>query len=112
MRGSDLDRLAPHGALMEVHLDDGSVYVGAIDATDGGWILSDPAVVIPEATEDDSTRYSVQPLTDDPYGIGGPILIPRDRVLFLGGIRAGSGIDAAYQAALAQTGVEPTPSPR
>lgn len=108
---SGLERVAPDGSLMEVHLDDGSVYLGAVDASEDGWILSDPAIVVPEGAEGPETSYAVQPLSGDPYGIGGPILIPRDRVLFLGGVRAGSGIEAAYQTAMSGGGETPPPSP-
>lgn len=108
---NDLSAIAPAGSLMEIHLDDGSVYVGSLEPADESWVLTDPAVVLPTSTTGGEASYSVQPLTGDPYGIGGPILIPRERVLFLGGVRAGSGIEAAYRAALAGSGQNPTPSP-
>jgi len=108
LRGDEIDGLAPDGSLMEVHLTDGSVYLGALESNGDSLTLTGPAVIVPGSTDQGTTTYAVEPLAGDPYSIAGPILVARDRVAFIGAVRAGSGIEGAYLDAMSG-GPEETP---
>jgi hypothetical protein len=111
VRGDQIDRLAPDGALLEVHLADGTVYLGALEDEGDYLQLTGPAVIVPGSTEEETTSYAVQPLSGDPYRIVGPILIDPARVAFIGAVSAGSGIERAYHDAMsAQPEGSPAPS--
>lgn len=110
VRGDQIDRVAPDGALLEVQLADGTVYLGALEDEGDYLVLSGPAVIVPGSSEEETTSYTVQPLSGDPYSILGPILIDRDRVTFIGAVSAGSGIERAYLDAISGTSQE-TPAP-
>jgi len=111
LRGDEIDRLAPDGSLVEVHLADGTVYLGALEADDDYLTLTGPAVVVPGSADDETTTYAVEPLSGDPYSIAGPILIERERVSLVGAVRAGSAIERAYHDAMGADATEsPAPS--
>lgn len=112
VRGDAVDQLAPAGSLMEVHLADGSVYLGDLtDQTDDYLELTGPATVIPGEGEGEAATYRVVPLAADPYFLIGPALLSREQVSVVGAVSAGSPIERAYQDAMASSGSEASPSP-
>lgn len=95
---------------MEIHLADGTVYLGDVTNESEAYLqLRGAALIVPEQGNA-GTAYRVQPLTGDPYSLVGPVVIARDRVALIGVVSAGSAVERAYQDALAGAG-EPTPSP-
>lgn len=102
--------LAPSGSLIEVHTADGTVYLGdLVDDADGYLRLEAPAVVLPEVGDDGEASYRVVRLDADPYGLVGPVIIPREQAMLIGAVGAGSSIERAYLDALA--GATPSASP-
>ena len=102
--------LAPRGSLIEVHLTDGTVYLGDLVGDEGGYLrLEAPAVVLPETAEGGAASYRVTALTADPYGLVGPVIIPREQATLIGAVAAGSSIEGAYLDAM--SGAQPSPSP-
>lgn len=111
LRGGPVDRLAPEGSLVEVHLVDGTVYLGGVrDAGSDYLALANPAVVLPKAGDSASNTFIIQPLSGDPYDIHGMVLIPRGQVALIGGVAAGSGLAAAYDDAM-RGGAPESPAP-
>jgi hypothetical protein len=103
--------MAPAGSLYEAHLVDGSVYLGELTGDTGGYVeLSAPAIVLPEGGGDEST-YRVVSLTNDPYAIVGPVLIPREQILVIGAVAARTSIEQAYLDAIAKGTMSPSPAP-
>lgn len=110
LRGDPVDRLAPPGALMEIHLADGSVYLGDLTSqTDDYLELAGPAVVVAGAAEGDAATYRVIPLAEDPYFVVGPALLSREQVTLVGAVAAGSSVERAYQDAMAEGAPESSP---
>lgn len=101
--------LAPSGSLIEVHTTDGTVYLGdLVDDADGYLRLEAPAVVLPEAAAE-AASYRVVPLSADPYGLVGPVIVPREQAMLIGAVAAGSSIERAYLDAVG--GAAPSASP-
>jgi hypothetical protein len=98
IRGNAVDRLAADGGLFEVHLVDGTVYLGELVMDEEDFLsLERPAVVLPQAQDgSEMSGYVVEPLSADPYSIRGPILIERGGVAFIGAVSPDSAIEGAY----------------
>lgn len=111
LRADGARALAPAGTLMEVHLEDGTVYLGDVTNESDAYLqLSAAAVIVPEQGEEEAT-YRVQPLTGEPYSLVGPVAIARDRISLIGVVSAGSPVQLAYQDAMAGASMpSPTPS--
>jgi hypothetical protein len=103
-------RFAVPGALQELQLADGSVYVGRIVADEDDYLrLAGAAIVRPEqAQAGQAGRLLVVLVSADPQDIAGDLLIPRDQVLYVGNVAPNSGLETAYRQA---TGELPQPSP-
>ncbi len=113
--GGPIGELARGAALQEVHLANGTVYVGQLTAEDGGYLkLTDPAVLRQQASSEgasaSASQLIVQALFTDPYDSTGPVLIPRDQVTLVANVTSGSGLANAYDQAL-HGGTQPQPTP-
>jgi hypothetical protein len=109
--------LAAEGGLHEIQVLGGAVYVGSIVSDDGSMLrVARPAIVrqepAPDASPGAQGRVIVQSLTTDPFGIAADIVIPLDKVTFVGVLQPSSSLGAAYAEAIGLT--QPpaaTPSP-
>lgn len=109
LRSSLPGGFAANGSLVEVHLADGTVYLGIFQGTPDGYLrLEAPAVVLPE-TAAEGTSYRVAMLSGEPYGLAGGILIRAEQAVLIGAVADGTGIEQAYRAA--EGGETPAPSP-
>ena len=105
---------ALNGDLQEVHVSNGSIYLGRIVEVGGEEILlADPAVVRrADATEAAAVDYVVQALLTDPFGVGGPVAVERAQIVMIGSVDLDSALADAYQRAFAEPSSErSSPSP-
>ena len=103
------------GGLAEIHMADGTLYLGEIVSERDGFLqISGAAVVIPDAGSSGSaSQLLVQLLTGDPYALGGDILIASDHVTLVGAVIPGSGLEKAYRQATGEGGSgAASPSPQ
>ena len=87
------------------------MYVGDLTGDKDGYLeLTEPAVVVPgDDGSGGPTGYTVVPLTKDPYGVVGPVLLSVEHVVMIGAVGANAGIEDAYLDAM--QGQAPPPSP-
>lgn len=110
LRDQGFRALAPGGSLFQVQLSGGAVYVGdLVNESDDLLTLGAPAVVLQDSSQGSQTTYRVVPLSAEPHSLAGSVLIPRNQVMIVGVVAAGSPIERAYLDAMTHTG--PTPSP-
>lgn len=100
----------------QVHLDDGSVYLGRIVSEGDGYVrLGVPAVIRPSDAEQQDPRgpqLIVQLLATEPYSLSGDVLIARSQVTLVGPVIAGSGLETAYRQATGELPPPPAPAPQ
>ncbi len=115
--GGPSAQLARGFALQEVHLVNGTVYVGHLVSDDGGFLrLADPAVVRQQTatqTGDQAAapQFVVQALFTDPFDLSGDITVPQAQVVLVGNVSADSSLGRAYSQAFQGGTPQPTPSP-
>lgn len=115
-RADPITTLVTPGAVQQVRVSSGAVYVGRIAGSgDDVLQLAEPAVVRqadagPSAGSSAAPRLVVEALTVEPYDSGGALMIPITSVEWVGTIRPGSGLEAAYRQALAAAAGAPAAS--
>lgn len=97
--------------LGEIHTVDNEVYVGTILEERNGYVLvGAPAKIVADPGSDTAApRLLVQMLAVDPYDLAGTILMRADKIVLMGRVAPGSGLEAAYRDATGEG--SPTPSP-
>jgi hypothetical protein len=106
--------LATPGAIQQVGIGNGVVYVGRIVSSSGEYLqIAEPATIrqgsaTPGASA--APQLVVEGLTVEPYDASGDLVIPIAAVQWVITVRSGSGLDAAYHQAIAPPGASPAPT--
>lgn len=108
--------LATTGAIQQVRVNSGAVYVGRIAGSGGSYIQIAEAAIVRQAdaagpASSSAPRLVVEALTIEPYDVTGLLLIPVASVEWVTTIRPGSGLDAAYRQAITGAAASPGGSP-
>lgn len=110
-----LTRLAEQGAIQQVRVIAGVVYVGRVTSADRGFVrLADPAIVRQGGRGNAGSaapQLVVEGLKVEPYDVAGELVIPVESIEWAGAVRPGSGLEAAYRQAVGQLPAEPVASP-
>lgn len=110
-----IQRLTVQGAIQQVGLRTGAVYVGRVIGADGGYVrVADPAIIRQTGADSSASaapRLVVEGLTAEPYDVAGELVIPVESIEWAAAVRPGSGLEAAYRQAVGQLPAVPVASP-
>lgn len=108
-------RLTGQGAIQQVRVTTGAVYVGRAIGVDGNYVrLADPAIVRQSGTDNSPStapQLVVENLTVEPFDVAGELVIPVESIEWAAAVRPGSGLEAAYRQAIGQLPAVPVASP-
>jgi hypothetical protein len=106
--------LVTPGAVQQVRVSSGAVYVGRILSSTGGYVrIAEPAIIRQgdaAAGESAAPRLVVDALTVEPYDTSGELAIVIASIDWVATVRPGSGLEAAYRQATSTSGPAPSAS--
>lgn len=109
-----ISTLATPGAVQQVRVNSGSVYLGRIVSSGGEYLrLADPAIIRQGDTAADASpgpRLVVEALAVEPYDTHGELVIPITSVEWVTNIRPGSDLEAAYSQVTSTVPAAPRPT--
>jgi hypothetical protein len=107
--------LATSGSVHQVRLASGAVYVGRITSSSGGYLrMADPAIIRQGGTAPSASAAPllvVEALSVEPYDVRGDLAIVIGSVDWVGDVRPGSDLEAAYRQAVNPAGPAPSVAP-
>lgn len=94
----------------QVRVLSGTVYVGHVVASGGGYVRLADAAVIRQGDASSEPRLVIESLRGAPYDTAGYLIIPVTSVEWVTAVLPGSGLEAAYQRAIGAVPGTPAPS--